>query len=71
MTTLLHTRGPLERLPDPSGRRGTAGENSAQAYLAAIGRFCISAIAVVAAGAALVAIMALKVIVYLPHVHHY
>jgi hypothetical protein len=39
----------------------------ADARLATVRRFCISALMVVAAGLALVAIMALKIIAYLPH----
>jgi hypothetical protein len=71
MTMLMHTRGPLERTPYSSGRRDTAGAGSAQAYLATIKRFCMSALTVVVAGGALAAIMALKVIIYLPPFHHY
>lgn len=71
MTMLMHTRGPLERTPYSSGRRDTAGAGAAQAHLAMIKRFCISAVTVVASGGLLVAIMALKVIAYLPHFHYY
>jgi hypothetical protein len=70
MTMLIHTRGPLERTPSPSRTRDTAAAGAARARLAMIKRFCISALTVVAAGCALVAIMGLKVIVYLPRFHH-
>jgi hypothetical protein len=36
-----------------------------------IKRFCMGALTVLAAGAALTAIMALKIAVYLPHVIHH
>jgi hypothetical protein len=45
------------------------GLGRADARLAAVRRFCISALLVVAAGLALVAIMALKIIAYLPRFH--
>jgi hypothetical protein len=68
MTMLMHIRGPLERAS--SARQDTAGTAKARAHLAAVGRFCISALTVVAAGGLLIAIMALKVIVYLPRFHY-
>jgi hypothetical protein len=67
---LMHTRGSLERVSRPSARRDTAGADAARAHLAAVGRFCISALTVVAASGLLIAIMALKVIVYLPRFHY-
>jgi hypothetical protein len=70
MTMLMHTSGPLERASYPSARRHTAGTGKARAHLAAVGRFCIAALTVVAAGGLLIAIMALKVIVYLPRFHY-
>jgi hypothetical protein len=45
------------------------GAGGADARLATVRRFCISALMVVAAGVAFVAIMALKIIVYLPRFH--
>jgi hypothetical protein len=45
------------------------GAGGADARLATVRRFCISALMVVAAGLALVAIMALKIIAYLPRFH--
>jgi hypothetical protein len=46
---------------------GLRAGGGADARLATVRRFCISALMVVAAGLALVAIMALKIIAYLPH----
>jgi hypothetical protein len=40
------------------------------AHLATIRRFCLGVVTVLAAGVALAAIMALKVIVYLPRFHY-
>jgi len=45
------------------------GAGGADARLATVRRYCISALMVVAAGVALVAIMALKIIAYLPRFH--
>jgi hypothetical protein len=45
------------------------GASGADTRLATVRRFCISALKVVAAGLALVAIMALKIIAYLPRFH--
>jgi hypothetical protein len=45
------------------------GAGGADARLATVRRFCISALMVVAAGLALVAITALKIIAYLPRFH--
>ncbi|THD71463.1 MAG: hypothetical protein E7813_05475 [Bradyrhizobium sp.] len=46
-----------------------AGAGAARAHFAMIKRFCISAFTVVAATCALAAMMALKILVYLPHSH--
>ena len=70
MTMLIHTHGPLERTSAPSRKRDAAAASAAQARLAKIKQFCISALTVVAAGCALVAIMALKLIAYLPRFHY-
>jgi hypothetical protein len=70
MTMLIHTRGPIERNPSCSRGRDTAAAAAARARLTMIKQFCISALTVVAAGCVLVAIMALKVMVYLPRFHH-
>jgi hypothetical protein len=65
----MNTRGPLERAS--SARRDTAETGKARAHLAAVGRFCISALTVAAAGGLLVAIMALKVVAFLPRFHYF
>jgi hypothetical protein len=66
MTMLTPTRGRFQRAAYLSGSRDEIGTGEADARLATARRFCISALMVVAAGVALVAIMALKVIAYLP-----
>jgi hypothetical protein len=71
MTMLMHTRDPFERAPSSSARRDTAGAGSAQAHLAAIKRFFIRALVMLAAGCALAAIMALKVVAYLLHINYH
>jgi len=68
MAMLTHTHGPLERTPSASQRRDTAA--AAQGRRATIRQFCISALTVAAAGCILVAIMALKLIAYLPRFHY-
>jgi hypothetical protein len=70
MTMLTPTRGRFERAAYSSGSRKRIGAGGARVRLATIRRFCVSALLVVMAGAALTAIMALKVIVYLPRVHY-
>jgi hypothetical protein len=70
MTMLTPTRGRLERAAYSSGSRKRIGAGGTRVRLAAVRRFCISALWVVLAGVALVAIMALKVIVYLPRFHY-
>jgi hypothetical protein len=69
MTMLMHSRGPFERAP--SGRRDIAGTGAAPTRLAAIKRFFIHALVMLAAGAALAAIMALKVVAYLPRFNYH
>jgi hypothetical protein len=71
MTMLMHTRGPLERVATSSAGREAAGAGAGPAHLAMIKRFCLSALAILAASGLLVAIMALKVLVYLPRFHYF
>jgi hypothetical protein len=71
MTMLTHTRGPFERAPCSSGGQDPAAAGSAAAHLAMIKRFCVAAVTLLAAGAAVAAIMALKVAIYLPRFIHY
>jgi hypothetical protein len=66
----MHTRGPFDRTFHSSGKRAAAGAGAARAHLTTIKRFCVSALMIAAAGVALAAIMALKVIVYLPRFHY-
>jgi hypothetical protein len=65
MTMLMQTRDPLERAPSSTQRRDTIKEGAAQARLAMIKRFCISALVAVAAGGAVAAIVALKAAIHL------
>ncbi len=69
MTMLTPAHGDFERTlySSRSGNRIEAGR--AGVRLAKLKRFCMSAFWVAMACVALTAIMALKVIVYLPHVH--
>jgi hypothetical protein len=68
MLTPIHDR--FERAAYSSGSRNRIGTGRAGVRLATLKRFCISALGVVMAGVVLTAIMALKVIVYLPRLHH-
>ena len=70
MTMLMHTRGPPERAPQPSERREATGTGAARVHLATIKRCLIRMLAVLAGVGALAAITAIKVIVYLPRLHH-
>jgi hypothetical protein len=69
MTMLTPTRGRFEQTAYSSGSRNRVGAGGASVRLATVKRFCISALWVVMAGVALIAIMALKVIAYLPRFH--
>jgi hypothetical protein len=66
MTMLTHTRGPFERARYSSGSRSSAEVDRAAAHLATIKRFLFCAVAILAAGNAVAAIMALKIAIYLP-----
>jgi hypothetical protein len=52
------------------GRRAAAEAGAARAHLTTIKRFRVSALMIAAAGVVLTAIMALKVIIYLPRFHY-
>jgi hypothetical protein len=71
MTMLMHTRGRPQRVPSSSEGQNTAGAGAGRAHLAMIRRFCLSALAILAASSLLVAIMGLKILVYLPRFHHF
>jgi hypothetical protein len=66
MTMLTHTRGPFERARTSSARRDTVGAGAGRAHLAMIKRFCWGALTILLAATALVAVMALKIAIYLP-----
>ena len=71
MTTLTPARGPFERAACSSANRGPARSGNGTAHLATLKRFCVTAATILAAGAALAAIMALKIAVYLPRFLHH
>jgi hypothetical protein len=64
MTMLMHARDPSERAPCSPKAWDTAEAPPAKARLATLKRFCIGALTVLAAGAALAAIVALKAAIY-------
>jgi hypothetical protein len=69
MTMLTPAHGQFERTIYSSGSGSRIEAGRASVRLAKFKRFCISALWVALACVALTAIMALKVIVYLPHFH--
>ena len=71
MTMLMYTRDPFERAPSSMERRDAIREGAAEAHLAMIKRFCISALTVLAAGGAIAAIIALKVAIFFWVFHYY
>ena len=71
MLMLMHARHPFGRAPSSMERRNTIREGAAQAHLAMIKRFCISALTVLAAGGAIAAIIALQAAIYFWVFHYY
>jgi hypothetical protein len=71
MTMLTNTPVPFERTSHSTAKREPAGPGTAEAHLARIKRFCVGALTLLAAGATLAAIMALKIAVYLPRIIHH
>jgi hypothetical protein len=71
MTMLMHTRGPFERARHSSPQRDRAAVRRRAAYLAMIKRFCRGALTVLAAGAALAAVIALKAALFFWVYHYY
>ena len=69
MTMLTPAHGEFERTIYSSGGENRIEARRASVRLAKFKRFCMSAFWVAMACVALTAIMALKVIVYLPHFH--
>jgi hypothetical protein len=70
MTMLMHTRDPFGRSRSPMQRRDTIRQGASKAHLATIKRFCLGALTVLAAGAALAAVIALKAALFF-WVYHY
>jgi hypothetical protein len=70
MTMLMHTRGPLERVPCSSEGQETAGAGAGRPRLATIKRICIGALTVLAATGALAAIIGLKAAIYYWRFHN-
>ena len=71
MTMLTHARGPLQRPTYSPRRQDAAAAGAAEAHLAMIKRFCISALTVLAAGGAIAAIIALKAAIFFWVFHYY
>jgi hypothetical protein len=70
MTMLMHTRDPFERVRSSMEKRDSIRQGASKAYLATIKRLCIGALTVLAAGAALAAVIALKAALFF-WVYHY
>lgn len=71
MTMLTHARGRFERAPHSPARRDTIGPGTAKTHLATIKRILVGAVTMLAAGAVVTAIMALKIAIYLPRLIHH
>jgi hypothetical protein len=71
MSILMHTNGPFERARHSSPQRDRAAARPAPAYLAMIKRFCLATLTVLAAGAALAAVIALKAALFFWVYHYY
>jgi hypothetical protein len=65
MTMLTQTRGPSKPAPYSSERQNAAGAETAEAHLGMIKRFCMLALTILLAGAALAGIIALRAIAVL------
>ena len=65
MTMLTQTRGPSKRTPYSSERQDEAEAEAAEAHLGMIKRFCMLALTILLAGAALAGIIALRAIAVL------
>jgi hypothetical protein len=64
MTMLMHTRDPFERARSSTARRDTLRQGAPKGHMATIKRLCIGALTVLGAGAALAAVIALKVALF-------
>jgi hypothetical protein len=60
MTMLTHTHGPSKRAPYSSERQDATEAAAAEAHLGIIKRFCMHALTILLAGAALAGIIALR-----------
>ena len=69
MTILTHAGGSL--IPARRSPQGAAGTDAANARLATIRRVCITVLAVLTAGTALAAIVALKAALFVWVYHYY
>jgi hypothetical protein len=65
MTMLTQTRGPSKPAPYSSERQNAAGGSVAEAHPGMIKRFCMLALTILLAGAALAGIIALRAIAVL------
>lgn len=71
MTMLAHTGGRRERAADSPKGRNPAGTNAAAAFPAVVGRLFTRVLTILGAGAAVAAVMALKIAIYLARfIHH-
>jgi hypothetical protein len=64
MTMLMHTHGRFERAPTSIAKQNAIRTDTAATRRAAIRRFCIGALTVLAAFGALTAVVALKAAIY-------
>jgi hypothetical protein len=65
MTMLTHTRGPSKRAPCSSERQDAAEAAAAEAHPGMIKQFCMYAVTILLAGAALAGIIAIRAIAVL------
>jgi hypothetical protein len=69
MTMLMHTRGPSKRAPYSPKRQNPAGAGAAEAHRGMIKQFCMYALTILLAGAALAGIIALRAVAVLHTLH--
>jgi hypothetical protein len=60
MTMVMQTRGPSKPAPHSSERQNSAGAGAAEAHPGMLKRFCMLALTILLAGAALAGIIALR-----------
>jgi hypothetical protein len=71
MTMLVHTDGSFKPVRRSADAQDTTGTVAANAHLAMIKRFCISALTVLAVAGTLAAIIALKAALFVWVFHYY